>query len=213
MLDGAHAACPRFGIDPGRSGCASACRCVCVTRGPGSCCPTCDRVRLRSWQIFYVHVGQPCRLNCCTQTRKAAIYSHAMTKLISWNLLRLTGATLDDVVRLIRREDPDLLLMQEATREMDGLTAHVGGQYQRNLLPGRVHGLAVWSPGAAPVFACGLAASGRRDVQPGLPDRRSRGDHRRQCASVARPDPEPAAACGGSPRFCRTAPRWWATTI
>ena len=44
-----------------------------------------------------------------------------MFKLISWNLLRLTGASLDDVVRLIEREDPDLLLMQEATREMDGL--------------------------------------------------------------------------------------------
>ena len=69
-----------------------------------------------------------------------------MVKLISWNLLRLTGASPGDVVRLIRREDPDLLLMQEATREMDGLTNHVGGQYQRNLLPGRVHGLAVWSP-------------------------------------------------------------------
>jgi endonuclease/exonuclease/phosphatase family metal-dependent hydrolase len=73
-----------------------------------------------------------------------------MTKLISWNLLRLTGARLDDVVRLIRREDPDLLLMQEATREMDGLTERVGGQYQRNLLPGRIHGLAVWSPVALP---------------------------------------------------------------
>ncbi len=36
--------------------------------------------------------------------------------------------------------------MQEATQEMDGLTHHVGGQYQRNLLPGRIHGLAVWSP-------------------------------------------------------------------
>ena len=69
-----------------------------------------------------------------------------MAKIISWNLLRLTGASLDDVVRLIRREDPDLLLMQEVTQEMDGLTSHVGGQYQRNLQPGRVHGLAVWSP-------------------------------------------------------------------
>jgi endonuclease/exonuclease/phosphatase (EEP) superfamily protein YafD len=69
-----------------------------------------------------------------------------MFKLISWNLLRLTGASLDDVVRLIWREDPDLLLMQEATREMDGLTSIVGGQYERNLMPGRVHGLAVWTP-------------------------------------------------------------------
>jgi endonuclease/exonuclease/phosphatase (EEP) superfamily protein YafD len=69
-----------------------------------------------------------------------------MIKLISWNLLRLTGASLDDIVRLIRREDPDLLLMQEVTRDMDGLTRRVGGQYQRNLMPGRVHGLAIWSP-------------------------------------------------------------------
>jgi endonuclease/exonuclease/phosphatase (EEP) superfamily protein YafD len=73
-----------------------------------------------------------------------------MTKLISWNLLRLTGASLDDVVRLIRREHPDLLLMQEVTQEMDGLTRRVGGQYQRNLMPGRVHGLAVWSPTPLP---------------------------------------------------------------
>ncbi|WP_428485714.1 endonuclease/exonuclease/phosphatase family protein [Rhodopila sp.] len=73
-----------------------------------------------------------------------------MTKLISWNLLRLTGASRDDVVRLIRREHPDLLLMQEATREMDGLTRSVGGHYQRDQMPGRVHGLAVWSPVAFP---------------------------------------------------------------
>jgi endonuclease/exonuclease/phosphatase (EEP) superfamily protein YafD len=69
-----------------------------------------------------------------------------MLKLISWNLLRLTGASLDDIVRLIRRERPDLLLMQEVTSEMDELTSHVGGQYHRSPLPGRIHGLAVWSP-------------------------------------------------------------------
>jgi endonuclease/exonuclease/phosphatase (EEP) superfamily protein YafD len=82
----------------------------------------------------------------CEATHRAHL-TDAMLKLISWNLLRLTGASLDDIVRLIRREQPDLLLMQEATREIDGLTGRVGGQYQRNLLPGRVHGLAVWSPG------------------------------------------------------------------
>ena len=76
----------------------------------------------------------------------------AMMKLISWNLLRLTGASLHDVVRLIRREQPDLLLMQEATHEMDALTKRVGGQYQRNLMPGRIHGLAVWSPMSRPVL-------------------------------------------------------------
>jgi len=69
-----------------------------------------------------------------------------MTKIISWNLLRLTGASLGDVVRLIHRERPDLLLMQEVTREMDGLVGKVGGQYFRSPMPGRVHGLATWSP-------------------------------------------------------------------
>ena len=73
-----------------------------------------------------------------------------MTKIISWNLLRLTGASLHDVVRLIRRERPDLLLMQEATQAIDGLPGMVGGHYMRNLMPGRIHGLAMWSPMAPP---------------------------------------------------------------
>lgn len=73
-----------------------------------------------------------------------------MTKIISWNLLRLVGASLDDVASLVRRERPDLLLMQEATRSIDGLASRVGGHYARVPLPGRVHGLALWSPEALP---------------------------------------------------------------
>jgi endonuclease/exonuclease/phosphatase (EEP) superfamily protein YafD len=69
-----------------------------------------------------------------------------MIKIISWNLLRLTGASLDDVVRLIHRERPDLMLMQEATREIDLLPQRLGGFYARVPLPGRIHGLAAWSP-------------------------------------------------------------------
>ena len=67
-------------------------------------------------------------------------------KIISWNLLRLTGATLDDVAHLVQRGRPDLLLMQEATHHMDGLPDRVGGYYARAPLPGRIHGLAMWSP-------------------------------------------------------------------
>jgi endonuclease/exonuclease/phosphatase (EEP) superfamily protein YafD len=67
-------------------------------------------------------------------------------KIISWNLLRLRGASLDDVVGLARREQPDLLVMQEATREIDLLAHHLGGFYARIPLPGRIHGLAAWSP-------------------------------------------------------------------
>ena len=73
-----------------------------------------------------------------------------MMKIVSWNLLRLTGASLDDVVRLARREQPDLLLMQEATQRIDELADRIGGTYARVLLPGRIHGLAMWSPGKIP---------------------------------------------------------------
>lgn len=68
-------------------------------------------------------------------------------RIISWNLLRLTGATLDDVARLVHRYQPDVMLMQEATAAIDGLPALVGGRYWRTPLPGRIHGLAVWRPG------------------------------------------------------------------
>lgn len=69
-----------------------------------------------------------------------------MIKIVSWNLLRLTGATLDDVVRLARQERPQLLLMQEATKRIDQLPRFLGGTYHRVLQPGRIHGLAFWSP-------------------------------------------------------------------
>jgi endonuclease/exonuclease/phosphatase (EEP) superfamily protein YafD len=61
-------------------------------------------------------------------------------KIISWNLLRLTGASLHEVISLIERERPDVLLMQEATRSIDGLARAVGGHYVRHPLPGNVHG-------------------------------------------------------------------------
>jgi len=67
-------------------------------------------------------------------------------KIVSWNLLHSIGATLDEVVHLADREKPDLLLMQEATAAIDQLAARIGGHYARNPLPGRVHGLAAWSP-------------------------------------------------------------------
>jgi endonuclease/exonuclease/phosphatase (EEP) superfamily protein YafD len=71
-------------------------------------------------------------------------------KLLSWNLLRTTGASIQDVVRLIEQEQPDLMLMQEATREIDELPRHIGGGYMRVPLPGRIHGLAMWMPGKLP---------------------------------------------------------------
>ncbi len=71
-------------------------------------------------------------------------------KIISWNLLRLVGASLHEVVGVINREQPDLLLMQEVTHLIDGLADRVGGHYWHALLPGRIHGLAIWSRARPP---------------------------------------------------------------
>jgi endonuclease/exonuclease/phosphatase (EEP) superfamily protein YafD len=71
-------------------------------------------------------------------------------KVISWNLLRLTGAAVADVAALIGCEQPDLLLMQEATEEMETLPRIVGGHFHWEPLPARIHGLAAWSPHPLP---------------------------------------------------------------
>ena len=67
-------------------------------------------------------------------------------KVISWNLLRLTGAAVEDVAALVERERPELLLMQEATAHMDALPKLAGGHFHRLPWPGKIHGLAAWSP-------------------------------------------------------------------
>ena len=66
-------------------------------------------------------------------------------KIISWNLLRLTGAAVEDVAALVERERPELLLMQEATEHIDSLPALAGGHFHRLPWPGKIHGLAAWS--------------------------------------------------------------------
>ena len=71
-------------------------------------------------------------------------------KVISWNLLRLTGAGVKDVAALIERQRPDLLLLQEATEELKELPSLVGGHFFHEPLDGRIYGLAVWSPQPLP---------------------------------------------------------------
>jgi endonuclease/exonuclease/phosphatase family metal-dependent hydrolase len=70
----------------------------------------------------------------------------AECKIISWNLLHSIGARVENVAALAQRHQPDLLLMQEATAEIDHLPERLGGHYARIALPGRQHGLAAWSP-------------------------------------------------------------------
>jgi endonuclease/exonuclease/phosphatase family metal-dependent hydrolase len=92
-------------------------------------------------------------------------------KIISWNLLRLTGAAAEDVAELARREKPDVLLMQEATRHMEELPRILGGHFHRLSWLGRIHGLAVWSPHR---FAAPRALSLPASRLPGrLPRRRA----------------------------------------
>jgi len=71
-------------------------------------------------------------------------------KVISWNLLRRSGAAVEHVAALIEEQHPDLLLMQEATKEVESLPTLVGGHFYREPLPNRIHGLAAWSPHALP---------------------------------------------------------------
>jgi endonuclease/exonuclease/phosphatase (EEP) superfamily protein YafD len=71
-------------------------------------------------------------------------------KVISWNVLRLTGAAAEDVATLIERHRPDLLLLQEATQHLETLPRLIGGTYFREPLEGRVYGLAMWSPHSLP---------------------------------------------------------------
>jgi endonuclease/exonuclease/phosphatase (EEP) superfamily protein YafD len=74
-------------------------------------------------------------------------------KVISWNLLRLTGAAVEDVAALVEQQRPDLLLMQEATASLHALPSLVGGCFHRVPLPRRIHGLAAWSPHDLPTPA------------------------------------------------------------
>ena len=66
-------------------------------------------------------------------------------KLISWNLLHKEGAAVGEVAHLVAQEQPDALLMQEVTAEFDDLPRIIGGSYSRIPLPGRRHGLAIWT--------------------------------------------------------------------
>lgn len=71
-------------------------------------------------------------------------------KVISWNLLHLNGAAVEDVATLIAQEGPDLLLLQEVTGGMDRLPELAGGAFHQESSPGRKHCLAAWSPHPLP---------------------------------------------------------------
>lgn len=66
-------------------------------------------------------------------------------RIVSWNLLRRVGASVEDVARLVRNYHPDLLLLQEATQEIVELPSLVGGYFFHHPMQSRIYGLAAWS--------------------------------------------------------------------
>jgi len=81
-------------------------------------------------------------------------------KVISWNVLRLVGARVEDVAALIEFHRPDLLLLQEATKDLEALPTLVGGCFFREPLDGRIYGLGAWSPHSlAPPYGLPLPIS------------------------------------------------------
>ena len=66
-------------------------------------------------------------------------------KISSWNLLHRSGASVEEITRLLELEKPDLLLMQETTPAIANLTDQIGGHYLFQPWPGKRYGMAIWS--------------------------------------------------------------------
>ena len=85
-------------------------------------------------------------------------------RILSWNLLRRTGAGVEDVRGLVERHRPDLVLMQEATAPLDALPGALGGCYHRAAMPRRAHGPAAWSPHPFTATELALPVATRLDL-------------------------------------------------
>src|ERR1700760_1495296 len=77
-------------------------------------------------------------------------FSDGRLRVVSWNLLRRTGARMEDVARLVKSTHPDLLLLQECTEDIAALPSLVGGHFFRHPMQARIYGLAAWSPPPSP---------------------------------------------------------------
>jgi endonuclease/exonuclease/phosphatase (EEP) superfamily protein YafD len=71
-------------------------------------------------------------------------------RVVSWNLLRRVGAGVEDVARLVKSHQPDLLFLQEATEDIVTLPTLVGGHFFHHPMERRIYGLAAWSPHVFP---------------------------------------------------------------
>ena len=66
-------------------------------------------------------------------------------KIASWNLFHRSGATVDEVARIVHDEKPDLFLMQEVVPAIGVLPEIAGGHYWWQSWPGKRYGMAIWS--------------------------------------------------------------------
>ena len=85
-------------------------------------------------------------------------------RILSWNLLKARGAVGGDIRRLVDAHRPDLLLMQEATGQIDTLPELLGGSYVRKAMQQRNHGPAAWSPVPFESIAVPLPLASRLDL-------------------------------------------------
>lgn len=67
-------------------------------------------------------------------------------KIISWNLYYRKGAVAADISRLIEQEQPDLFVMQEATKGIEALPRLVEGRFHKLRWRGKTYSLAAWLP-------------------------------------------------------------------
>ena len=78
----------------------------------------------------------------------------AQLRVLSWNLLRVTGASVAELAGLVEAHAIDVALLQEATSGFEALPGHVGGAMARFPLPGRIHGPAIWARGGLRAPRC-----------------------------------------------------------
>lgn len=67
-------------------------------------------------------------------------------RIISWNLYYRRGAVASDISTLIQQEQPDIFLMQEATKGIETLPRLVNGTFFKQRWRGKDYSLAAWLP-------------------------------------------------------------------
>lgn len=77
-------------------------------------------------------------------SKDAEILKADTLRIISWNLYYRKGAAAADISALIEQEQPDLFLMQEATRGIETLPRLVNGTFFKQRWRGKDYSLAAW---------------------------------------------------------------------